>query len=73
MILPRLSGREVLEKLKADPATRDIPVVFMSGRDPQGELGAELSSKMAGFLLKPFNALTLGDQLLEILNRLGIS
>ncbi len=30
MILPRMSGPEVLEHLKADAATADIPVVVLS-------------------------------------------
>ena len=30
MILPRMSGVEVLRNLKAEPATRDIPVVVVS-------------------------------------------
>jgi len=30
LILPEMSGFEVLEQMKADPATKDIPVVVLS-------------------------------------------
>lgn len=33
MILPRLSGRDVLRQLRADPETRHIPVVIITGSD----------------------------------------
>lgn len=29
--LPRLGGREAAERIKADPVTRDIPVIVVSG------------------------------------------
>jgi CheY-like chemotaxis protein/two-component sensor histidine kinase len=32
LLMPDLGGREVLEELKADPATRDIPVVVVTSR-----------------------------------------
>lgn len=46
MILPKISGPEVLHRLKANPATRDIPVVVLSGlteknREKLMEAGAE--------------------------------
>lgn len=30
LLLPKLSGKEVLKRIKADPATRDIPVIVVS-------------------------------------------
>jgi CheY-like chemotaxis protein len=46
MILPRMSGPDVLKRLKGDPATAAIPVVVLSGlseknRDKLMEDGAE--------------------------------
>ena len=34
--MPEMNGFEVMEKLKEDSATRDIPVIF-DGRDRQGK------------------------------------
>jgi len=50
--LPGINGWQVLERLKQHPATRDIPVWFLSGADEPDEvtkLGA------AGYLTKPVN------------------
>ena len=50
--LPGIDGWEVMEKLKADPRTQDIPVHFLSGKDERKkalELGA------IDFLTKPVN------------------
>ena len=33
MSLPRLSGRDVLRELRANPATRDIPIIIVTGTD----------------------------------------
>ena len=33
MMLPRLSGRDVLRELRANPETRNIPVVIITGAD----------------------------------------
>ena len=50
--LPGMDGWEVMERLKADPRTKDIPVHFLSGKDERKkalELGA------IDFLTKPVN------------------
>lgn len=33
LVLPRLSGRDVYRELQAQPSTRDIPIVVVSGHD----------------------------------------
>ncbi|EKF73600.1 sensor histidine kinase/respose regulator [Alcanivorax hongdengensis A-11-3] len=56
--LPGIDGWEVMEKLKADPRTQDIPVHFLSGKDERKkalELGA------IDFMTKPVNQ----DQILS--------
>jgi DNA-binding response OmpR family regulator len=54
VMMPRLDGFDALHRLRAEPATRDIPVVMVTGRAQRtdrlrGEaLGAD------GYLSKPF-------------------
>ena len=53
--LPDATGREVLARLAADPATAAIPVVVVSG-DSGGRAAASLrAAGAAGFLAKPFD------------------
>jgi response regulator RpfG family c-di-GMP phosphodiesterase len=56
--MPGKTGLEFCRELKEDPATRDIPVVLLTGSDG----GTEISAKEAGaeaFIRKPFSPLEL--------------
>ncbi|MDR7511086.1 MAG: response regulator [Armatimonadota bacterium] len=55
IMMPRLDGRDVLRRLKADPATRDIPVIVFSARGEQSDrlLGLELGAD--DYVDKPFS------------------
>jgi diguanylate cyclase (GGDEF)-like protein len=58
VVMPGMDGYEVCRKLKAEPRTRDTPVIVMTARDDlEGETGAMLAY-MAGaedFINKPIN------------------
>jgi signal transduction histidine kinase/CheY-like chemotaxis protein len=62
ILLPRLSGWELLARLKGDPATAAIPVVIASMLD---ERGAGFALGAAGYLVKPVGR----DELLDALGR----
>jgi signal transduction histidine kinase/ActR/RegA family two-component response regulator len=64
--LPRLDGWEVLTRLKADEATRDIPVVVASIVD---ERARGLSLGASAYLLKPVRR----DDLLGALRSVGLT
>ena len=51
IIMPRKDGWQVLYELKADPSTRDIPIIVLSVVD-QKNLGYRLGA--ADYLIKPF-------------------
>jgi CheY-like chemotaxis protein len=53
VMMPIMSGNEVLEILKSNSATRQIPVIMMSAVGPEA-VPASLREKTAGFLTKPF-------------------
>ena len=58
VMMPELDGYEVCRRLKADPATRDIPVLFLTAlTQPEDETrGFECGG--ADFIHKPFNPAT---------------
>jgi CheY-like chemotaxis protein len=63
VMMPEMDGYETCRRLKANPATAAIPVVFLSARAQQSEIqkGRELGA--IGYLVKPFDPLTLSSQL----------
>ena len=70
VLLPgKYSGLEVLEKIKADPATQQIPVMILSnlGQKKEVEKGLELGAK--DYLVKAH--FTLSDIMVHIKKILG--
>jgi CheY-like chemotaxis protein len=55
IMMPWMTGYEVLAKLKADPATKDIPVMMVSAiMDPSAK-GRALTAGAADFVSKPID------------------
>ena len=53
IMMPEMDGYEVCRRLRDDPATRDIPVVFVTGHSSDEERARGLALGAAGFLVKP--------------------
>ena len=66
-MMPDMDGFETCSRLKADPATKDIPVIFLTAKVQ--ESGKALALGAAGCIGKPFDALTLGAQVIHILGK----
>jgi len=57
IMMPRMSGFEVCRKLKADPATADIPVVMVTALNELGDIERAVAAGTDDFLSKPINKL----------------
>lgn len=55
VMMPGLDGYQTCERLKADPATRDIPVIFVTGQDDSAAEVRGLAAGAVDFIVKPFN------------------
>jgi CheY-like chemotaxis protein len=66
VMLPGMDGPETLHRLREQAATRDIPVVFMSARVQPRELDYYRSLGVLNLVPKPFDPMTLADQLRTI-------
>lgn len=54
--LPKMNGYEVCERLKAEEATRNIPVIFMTASVSAGPFHERFASTGAqGYVAKPFD------------------
>jgi CheY-like chemotaxis protein len=65
--MPRMTGYEACEKMKADPQTKDIPVVFLSAKGQESEIRTGLSAGASEYLLKPFAPSELTQRVAELL------
>ncbi|HET9823422.1 MAG TPA: CHASE domain-containing protein [Burkholderiaceae bacterium] len=70
MHLPDVDGLEVLERLKSDPATADIPVVVVSADATPARISQAIQSGAAHYLTKPVNVADLLQSLDELLEDL---
>jgi len=66
--MPVMSGYEACEKIKNDPKTKNIPIVFLSAKGQDSEIKAGLQAGAADYLLKPFAPDDLNRRLKEILD-----
>ena len=55
-VLPDMKGNEVVRKLSMEPATKSIPVVYMSALGSDLQPDQTSNSKVIGFLNKPFTS-----------------
>jgi DNA-binding response OmpR family regulator len=66
VMMPRLSGTDVLEALRADEATASLPVVLLSARAQDEDIARGLRAGADAYLAKPFQA----SELIEVVGRL---
>ncbi len=65
--MPEESGPAVLEKLRANPSTKDIPVIFLTGVTDSGKIREALVLKPQGYLLKPIDHDKLMDAITKVI------
>ena len=69
MMMPELDGMATLRMLKDDPATRHIPVIFMTAKVQQHDLQDYVDAGAIGTIHKPFDPMTLPDEIRAIVYR----
>ncbi len=67
--MPRMSGYEACRRLKENPQTASLPVVFLSAKGQDSEIQQGLESGAEEYILKPFAPDELIQQVRNILNR----
>lgn len=54
VVMPEIGGFEAVERLRADPATADIPVVIVTGRAQGPDRARAQGLGVAAYVTKPF-------------------
>jgi two-component system sensor histidine kinase/response regulator len=61
LMMPQMNGFEVLERLRADPATAPIPVIVLTALAQERDIERAVASGAQGYVIKPFEP----DELLK--------
>ncbi len=59
IMMPKLSGFEVCQKLKSDPATKNIMILMVTALNEPGDIERAVNAGTDDFLSKPVNKLEL--------------
>lgn len=68
-MMPELDGYETCQRLKADPDTAQIPVIFLTAKSQRDEMTRALALGAVACLTKPFDPMTIAGELRRALGR----
>ena len=69
IMMPRVSGIELVRALKADAATAKIPIILLSAKAQTNDLKSGMDAGADDYVTKPFEPLDLVDRVNALLSR----
>ncbi len=73
VMMPGMDGLETLTRLRQNPAAKTVPVVFMTAKAQMHEQKTYLELGAAGVIVKPFDPMTLSDQVKSFWQSAGVA
>lgn len=71
VMMPQLDGPSTLTRIRALPGHADTPVIFLTARTQASERSRYLALGAIGVITKPFDPMTLGQQVRAMLTEAG--
>lgn len=65
--MPQVDGLEVLRRLRADPATSDLPVILLSAQAQEADVSRGFAAGASAYVKKPFSPRDLVARVGELL------
>ena len=69
IMMPKTSGLELVETLKADPDTKAIPIILLSAKAQTSDLKIGMEAGADDYVTKPFEPLDLVERVNGLLSR----
>ena len=69
IMMPKRDGLQLLDDLKHDPQTEDLPVILLSAKAQKSEVQHGLDMGADDYITKPFDPLELIDRLNAVMTR----
>lgn len=66
IMMPDVDGYEVFRRIKLDPTTNGIPIVFVSAKSSEEDINKGLSMGANAYITKPFEISSLLDKVREL-------
>jgi len=67
IMMPKMSGLELVVALKGDPSTSDIPIILLSAKAQNADVRTGLDAGADDYVTKPFEPLDLVDRVNKLL------
>src|SRR3989338_7014094 len=73
IMMPKMKGRDVCARLKANPKTAPIPVIFLTALGLADHIKAGMNIGAEDYIVKPFDPAELKDRISSVLARRGLA
>lgn len=71
VMLPRMSGFDVCERIRADPSWRDVRVLMLTAKGRDAEVARGMRAGADAYVTKPFSTKELVDHVRRLLGEKG--
>ncbi|MBI2521066.1 MAG: response regulator [Bdellovibrio sp.] len=68
--LPKLTGKELLERIRANPSMKAVPFLLATGEAEQQTIVTAIKSGANNFIVKPYSSQTLQEKIAEVFQKI---